>query len=806
MAALFSWSLLAILLLAIAWHRPARGWVFALSGLGVALFCLSPVGLLAKEIVIVIYVVVLLLFNIAPLRRALISNPLYRFYRNSMPEISQTEQEALDAGTTWFDAELFSGKPDWQQLLDFPVATLSAEEQAFIDGPVEEFCALLDDYRMDNRDKDLPPAAWDLIRQHGFFGMIIPKQYGGKGFSAYGHAAVIMKIATRSISAALTVMIPNSVGPGKLLLKYGTEAQKNHYLPRLAAAEEIPCFALTAPEAGSDAGALPDTGVVCMGEHEGRQVLGIRLNFDKRYITLGPIATVLGVAFKLRDPDHLLSDKENLGITLALIPAKTPGVEQGRRHDPMHMSFMNGPLRGKDVFVPMDWLIGGQQQAGNGWRMLMESLTDGRAISLPALSTAAAKVSLRLSSAYAQVRRQFKVPIGSFEGIEESLARIVGHTYGMDAARLVTLAALDQGHKPSVISAIMKYNSTEKARQVINDAIEIHGGAAVCLGPANPLGQLNSFPAVGVTVEGHNILTRNLITFGQGAIRCHPYLLAELKAAQDSDIERGKRAFDQAVIRHIGFSISNAVRSLLLGVSGAGFVRSSAPNAEARRAIRQLTRVSAAFAFVTDVLLLTFRGTIKRKERLSGRMADIISQLYLASTVLKHFRNREYPASDETLLRWNVEWALYKSQQSFDILLKNLPNRLVAAVLRILVFPLGMRYQPPSDLLDQSLARMVQLPGDVRDDLTSGMYYPSGDLDRLKILDDAFIALHDSSALEAHLGRAVRSRAVSGLTWKDQLDDALAKSIVTKEEHKKLVQADRMRRLAIQVDDFDDLT
>ncbi|MDX1454673.1 MAG: acyl-CoA dehydrogenase [Gammaproteobacteria bacterium] len=750
----------------------------------------------------------LVLFNVGPLRRVLLTGPLFSFYKSSMPEISQTEQEALEAGTTWWDAQLFTGMPKWEELMAFPQVSMSDEEREFLEGPVEEFCALLDDYEIDNRTKELPEAAWDLIREHDFFGMVIPKEYGGKGFSQYGHAAAIMKIATRSISAALTVMIPNSVGPGKLLLKYGTDEQKDHYLPRLAKAEEIPCFALTAPEAGSDAGALPDTGVVCKGEHEGREVLGIRLNFDKRYITLGPIATVLGLAFKLRDPDGLLGPREgksdNLGITLALVPAGTPGVEQGNRHDPMHFAFPNGPLRGKDVFIPMQWVIGGQEQIGNGWRMLMESLTDGRAISLPALSTASAKMSARLSGAYAQVRRQFKMPIGAFEGIEESLGRIGGHLYAMDAARLLTLSALDQGHKPSVISAIMKYNMTERSRQVINDAVEVHGGAGVCMGPANPLGQYYQFPAVGVTVEGHNILTRNLMTFGQGAIRCHPYLLEELQAAQNENADEAFAAFDNAMTSHIGFAVSNAVRSVLLGLSGSRLATAPDERPELRRYIKQLTRMSSAFAFATDVLLLTFRGEIKRRERISGRMADVISQLYLASATIKHYKDQGHRAEDLPFLHWVLDNALYDMQQSMDVMLKNLPNRFIAAGLRLLLFPLGRRFAPAHDRLDNGIARALQTSGEHRDSLTSGMYYPveSDRYERILLLDQAMAALQGVVPLEKKLRAGMKAGMVKGWTYDEQLEVAVKNEVITPAEAEALRTADALRVRAIQVDDF----
>src|SRR5579863_4868936 len=565
----FWWPVFILAALAVAAARPSRS--IGIIAVGILLIFFSALSAASggtKGLLWTLYGILALVLWLPFLRRRLISAPLLRFYRASMPELSATERDALEAGSVWWDGELFSGAPDWQTLLDFPAAKLSADEQIFLDGPTEQLCGMLDDHRICEVDKDLTPQTWRYLKEQGFFGMTIPKEYGGKGYSATGHASVVMKVATRSISAALTVMIPNSVGPGKLLLKYGTEEQKSFWLPRLARCEEIPCFALTGPEAGSDAGAIPDVGVVCKGEYGGKQdVLGIRLDFEKRYISMGPIATVLGVAFKLEDPEHLLGERTHLGITLALVPAKTPGVKTGTRHDQMHMAFMNGPLYGKDVFIPLELVIGGPPMAGKGWRMLMESLTDGRAISLPALSTATAKLATRVTSAYARVRRQFKLPISQFEGIREAIARLAGNTYAMDAARLTTLAALDQGHKPAVVSAIVKYNLTERSRQVMNDAMDVHGGAALSLGPKNPLGPFHSYPQMGITVEGHNILTRNLITFGQGAIRCHPYLLQELQAVGMEDSKESRLAFDAAFMGHLSFMAANKTRTLLHGLT-----------------------------------------------------------------------------------------------------------------------------------------------------------------------------------------------------------------------------------------------
>ncbi|HEY1773880.1 MAG TPA: acyl-CoA dehydrogenase [Gammaproteobacteria bacterium] len=795
------WPVFILAALGVAAARPTRFAGFVIFAVLLIVFSTSHVSGGMKALLWVLYGVAVVVLWFGPFRRLFISNRLLAFYRASMPELSSTEREALEAGTVWWDGELFSGAPHWQALLDLPPPKISAEEQAFLDGPVEQLCGMLDDHRICNVDKDLTPETWRFIKERGFFGMMISKQYGGMAFSNMGHAAVILKIASRSISAALTVMIPNSVGPGKLLLKYGTEAQKDHWLPRLARGEEIPCFALTGPEAGSDAGAIPDIGVVC---RDAKGTLGIRLNFEKRYISMGPIATVLGVAFKLEDPDHLLGEKTHLGITLALVPAKSEGVKTGTRHDQLHMAFMNGPLFGKDVFVPMDLVIGGPEMAGKGWRMLVESLTDGRAISLPALSTATAKLATRVTSAYARIRRQFKLPISQFEGIRESIARLVGNTYAMDGARLTTLAALDAGHKPAVISAIVKYNLTERSRQVMQDAMDVHGGAALAMGPRNPLGQFHSFPQLGTTVEGHNILTRNLITFGQGAIRCHPYLLKELQAAANPDKKAARREFDKVVMAHLAFAANNKARAFLHGLTGGAFIAAPTAPEALKGYYQQLTRMSAAFAFVTDVLLLTLRGELKRRERLSARMADIISQLYIASTALKHYHDQGNQPGDLPLVSWVCEDSLYRIQQSFDALFKNLPKRWIAFSLRLVVFPLGRSYKAPSDALEHQLAAAVLRPSAERDRLTAGMYLPPDMKERVRLLDEAFQRAVDTRGLREKLRAAAKDKTLQE-RGDAQIDEAVQKSVITAGEASALRGADALRREAIKVDDYPDL-
>lgn len=757
-----------------------RIWVLVLGLIVAGLVRFSAGPEWSEWLALALWGVPALLFSVAPLRRNLVSRPLLAFYRASMPELSATEREALDAGGTWFDAELFSGRPDFDVLLAQPAAGLSAAERAFLDGPTEALCALLDDHAITEELEDLPPEVWRFVKEQGFLGMVIPAAHGGLGFSQHGHAAVIMKIATKSISAALDVMIPNSVGPGKLLLKYGTEAQQRHWLPRLAKGEELPCFALTGLEAGSDAGAMTDVGTVCRRDG----VLGIALDFDKRYITLAPAATVLGLAFKLRDPDGLLPDAAGKpaerGITLALVPAATPGVVQGMRHKPLHMAFLNGPVRGKGVFVPLDAIIGGPACIGRGWRMLMECLTDGRAISLPALSTASAKVAVRAASAYARVRSQFRTPIARFEGVEEALARLGGNAYAMDAARLVTLAALDAGHRPSVISGIVKYNLTARAGECVHDAIAVHGGAGIMLGRANPVGGLLPFPAVGMTVEGHNILTRSMIVFGQGAIRGHACLRDELEAAGEADPRLALARFDAAVTRHIGLVVRNKMRAFLLALTGDRL--SAAPAGAAAgtaRHFRALSRMSAAFAYLTDVLLLLYRGELKRRERISARMADWLSQLYLASCALKRFHEQGAPAEDRALLDYAVADALHRAERAAFELLENLPL-VVGWSMRLVLFPLGRSYPAPSDALAHRASVALTAPGAARDRLVAGMYAPTPG-DRFAVLEDAFQRAVEVEPLEAK---------------------RRAKQPLSAAEQQQLATADAARRAALRVDEY----
>lgn len=747
------------------------------------------------------FIVTAVLLNVPAVRRWWISNRVLPLFRSALPPMSQTERDALEAGTVWWDGELFSGNPSWIKLLSVPAPKLSVEEQAFLDGPVEELCRMLNDWEITEELHDLPPQVWKFIKDKRFFGMIIPKKYGGLEFSALAHSTIVMKISSRSGTAAVTVMVPNSLGPAELLLHYGTDEQKDYYLPRLARGEDVPCFALTGPEAGSDASSIPDTGVVCRGEFAGKEIIGIRLNWDKRYITLGPVATVLGLAFKLYDPDHLLGDRNDVGITCALIPTNTPGVVIGNRHFPLNIPFQNGPNSGKDVFIPVDWIIGGSVRAGQGWRMLMESLAAGRSISLPALATGAGKLSCRATGAYARIRKQFKMPIGRFEGVEEVLARMAGYTYMMDAARVMTAGAVDLGEKPSVVSAIVKYNLTECMRKVVNDAMDVQGGSGICMGPRNLLGRIYESIPISITVEGANILTRSLITFGQGAIRCHPYLITEMQAAADTDPQQASVKFDDALFRHIGFTISNAATAFLLGISGARFVFVPVSGPE-ERYYKQLTRMSAAFALLADVAMLVLGGSLKRKEKISGRLADVLSQLYLASAVLKRFVSQGRPGSDLPMVQWVCQDALHKIQDALEGILRNLPNRPVAWLLRRLIFPLGKPYAAPRDALGHKVASVLLQPSAARDRLTAGLYMPTDIAEPLGRLDDALKKAVAAEVIEKKLREALGSGGYSGNDETPRVREGVNRDVITEEEAQLLYEAIAARKEVIKVDDF----
>ena len=784
---------------ALAYNRAsALAWTVALAA-GAAYLTWGTMTPLGTLVAIWIAIVVFALISVVkPVRRALMSGPIFGIYKKILPPVSQTEQEALDAGSVWWDGDLFSGKPDWKKMLGFPVPRLTADEQAFMVGPVQELCGMLDEWDITNNRMDLPPEAWKHIRDKGYLGIIIPKKYGGLEFSAFAHSEIVTKISTRSGSAAVTVMVPNSLGPAELLIHYGTEEQKNYYLPRLAKGLEIPCFALTNPDAGSDAGAIPDFGIVCKGMHEGKEVLGIRLTWEKRYITLAPVATILGLAFKLFDPDKILGGEEALGITLALVPTSHKGVNIGRRHMPLNAAFMNGPNWGKDVFIPMDWVIGGKEQVGNGWRMLVECLAAGRSISLPSMAMAAGKLGSRASGAYARVRAQFKTPIGKFEGVEEALARIGGYTYMMDATRRMTMAALDLGEKPSVIGAICKYHMTERMRLLLNDAMDIHGGKGIMLGPNNYLGRAYQTAPIAITVEGANILTRSLIIFGQGAIRCHPYVLKEIRAAAANDL----KAFDAAFWSHIAFTVSNAARSLWLGITGAKTV--SVPGgADTKRYLQMMTRFSSAFALLADVSMFVIGGNLKRKEMISGRLGDILSMLYMASATVKRFEDEGRQKDDIALLTWSVNDAFFKLQVAMDGVLANFPNRFVAWFMRRLVFPKGLTLNAPYDKWASRVAQLMITPGSARDRLTAGAYIPDDENDVIGRLEHAMHAVIKADPIEAKIRAAQKEGKLPQKSVTERRDAAVKQAIITLAEYEHLARTDKLRREVVMVDDFE---
>ena len=748
----------------------------------------------------IIFLVVALPLNISAFRQNVISRPLMKVYRGIMPEMSSTEKEAIEAGTTWWEADLFAGNPNWKKLHNYPVARLSADEQAFLDGPVEEVCRMVNQHQVSHQLADLPADVWQYLKDNGFFAMIIKKKYGGLEYSAYAQSRVLQKLAGLSSELASTVGVPNSLGPGELLQHYGTPEQQNHYLPRLAKGLEVPCFALTSPEAGSDAGSIPDFGIVCKGQWEGEEVLGMKLTWNKRYITLAPVATVLGLAFKLRDPEHLLGDKEELGITCALIPTDMEGVETGRRHFPLNCMFQNGPTHSNGVFVPLSFIIGGPKMAGQGWRMLVECLSVGRGITLPSNSAGGVKTAALATGAYARIRRQFKLPIGKLEGIEEPMARIGGNAYLMDAVTTLTTTGIDLGEKPSVISAIVKYHLTDRMQKCVIDAMDIHGGKGVCLGPNNYLGRGYQAAPIAITVEGANILTRSMIIYGQGAIRCHPYVLAEMESAFDTESGQGLANFDAAIFGHIGFATSNFIRSFWLGLTSSRF--SNAPYSDkTKRYYQQMNRFSANLALLSDLAMATLGGNLKRKERISARLGDLLSQLYLASATLKRYEDEGRQTDDLPLVQWAVEDALYKLQASLDDLLDNFPMGLGGA-LRVVMFPFGRPLKRPSDVLDHKVAKIMQTPCESRDRLGKGQFWTNSEHNAVGIQEQTLLDIIASEPLHDKVCKASGKRLP--FMWLDKVAaEGKALGVLSDDEVNLLERAEIGRMKSINVDDFD---
>ena len=734
------------------------------------------------------------------LRQKWITAPLLSWIKKVLPPISDTEREAMEAGEGWWDAQLLSGKPDWDQLLQMGPMSLTEAEQAFLDGPTEELCQMLDDWKISHKDHDLSPEIWEFIKKNRFFGIIIPEQFGGLGFSPSAHAQIVMKISTRSTSAGVTVMVPNSLGPGELLMAHGTDEQKNHYLPRLADGREIPCFGLTSPEAGSDAAAMIDNGVVCYQEVDGKRTLGMRVNWHKRYITLGPVATILGLAFKLYDPDKILGDEEELGITVALVPTDTPGVTIGQRHLPAMQAFQNGPNWGKDVFIPMEWIIGGQENIGHGWHMLMSALAAGRGISLPSLSTGGAKLAARTTGAYAHIREQFGIPIGKFEGVQRRLAEIASIAYVLDSAHQTTTRALDQGRKPAVISAIMKAHATNGLRQSVNDAMDIHAGKAIMDGPLNYLGNVYRAVPVAITVEGANILTRSLMIFGQGAIRCHPYLLQEMEAATNDDEKEGIAALDALLPKHALFQFKTFCRALFHGWTGGLFASSPKGVGDAAKYYRQINRYSAVLTLVTEISLMSLGGELKRKELISARLGDVLSDLYLLSATLKRFKDDGSPDGDRPLLEFAMRAGMHNIEVNLIEVFHNFPMRFVGQLMQFLTMPWGHSIRMASDRQARACAELIMEPSETRDRLTAGVYL-GNEGDGIDLVERAFASSWETQSIREKMKkggvRPLNSAAI---------DEALSKKLISDGEAEQIRVTAAAVDKAIQVDHFDKLT
>ena len=745
----------------------------------------------------------LAVLSVPEVRRSLVVEPAYRTIRRVLPKVSETEQQALEAGTIGFDAELFSGRPDWNRLRAVPPVVLTAEEQAFLDGPTEQLCRMIDDWQIRNREREIPEEIWSFVKEHGFLGMLISKEHGGLGFSAQAQSLVLGKISSRSPDVVTIVMVPNSLGPGELIEKYGTPEQKSHYLPRLARGEEIPCFALTGPTSGSDAAGMRDVGYVTRGMHEGREALGIRVTWEKRYITLGPRATLLGLAFRLFDPDNLLGKGEDIGITLAIIPASHPGVSIGRRHLPCGAAFPNGPTWGKDVFIPIDWIIGGQAMAGQGWRMLMECLSAGRSISLPSSSAAGIKTMLRFSTAYGRIRRQFGLPISRMEGLEEPLARLVENAYVVEAGRAVTAAMVSRGEKPAVLGALMKYQSTERMRRAVNDALDLHGGRGICDGPTNYLQSAYQMVPVAITVEGANILTRTLITFAQGALRSHPYLYREVQAAQDPDPKRGLKAFEPVFLDHISFSIANVFGAFFHNVTG-GVFGSAPPKAfGVENWYRQLWRASHNFALVSDLSVALLGGGLKTKQKITGRLADGLSELYLLACALKRFEDDGRLESDRPIVELAARNGLHRFQEAIAGAIDNFPVVWARMLMRVLVFPLGRRFRPAPDRLGKEAVKLVTVPGQVRERLTRYIFVSHDPRDPTGLLEVAFEKVVAAEEAEKKVERAIRAGQIRRFHGIDWIGDAVRAGFLTEAEGRLLREAETLTDRAIAVDHFD---
>jgi acyl-CoA dehydrogenase len=799
---MISWTIIIAAIWLTAFYR-VRPLIW-IPGFAILLYILSAFlgfSFLLSSIVWFVLVASSVFFLIEPLRRKYLTIPLIHWFHRQQPKLARVEQEVLDAGGLWFEKEFFTGMPDWKKLLSYPKPELTEEERDFLEHKVGALCELLDDWKMVHEDKDLSKAAWDFIKREKFLGLCIEKKYNGLAFSPLMHSAVVAKIASRSHSAAITVMVPNSLGPAEFIHCFGTEAQKNYYLPRLAIGEEIPCFALTGLGAGSDATSIVDNGIVCKGEFEGKEIIGIRLNWEKRYITLAPVATLIGLAFKLYDPDHLLGSKKNIGISLALIPATHPGVEIGARHYPLNLAFMNGPIRGKDVFIPLDWLIGGAETRGHGWKMMMECLSIGRGISLPALATATLQLSFRMTGAYAHIRQQFQRPIGEFEGVQEGLARIAGFAYIAESARIFTAQAVGLQVKPAVASAIIKYHLTEMARKGLAHAMDIHGGRGIQMGPKNYLGNVHDGMPTSITVEGANILTRNLIIFGQGALRCHPYLRDEIANADTTDPLKMKK-FEQLFLRHIGLSLRNFARSFWYGLTlglGARVPKTKKLNWH----FRQLTRLSAVFAFSSDLTLAIFGKKLKIRESISARLGDVMSHLYLSSAVLKHFYDEGEPDDQLIYVDWTSRYCFYQIYRVLQLVFENYPSPWFGRLILWFCFPFSKGYRYPQDSLSFQLADSMRQNLTLREVLTPICYIGKTERDPLAIIERAFLAQIEAEPILSKLRKTqLKKEAIEGLSIAEMAKNAYNEGVISVAEQNQLIALDELLRDAVAVDEF----
>ncbi|MGH1540211.1 MAG: acyl-CoA dehydrogenase [Arenicella sp.] len=742
--------------------------------------------------------------SIPSLRINLISKKIHLWFRKVLPEISETEQEAIDAGTVWWDGELFSGKPDWQKLLTLPKPGFTDEEQAFIDGPANELCRMVDNWDINHNTTVIPEKVEQFIKEKGFLGMIIPKEYGGLEFSGMAQTEIITKISATGGCVSNFINVPNSLGPGELLMKYGTEEQKKHYLPRLASGIDVPCFALTGALAGSDATSLPDTGIICKGTYKGKKVLGMKLNFKKRYITLAPVATLIGLAFRLQDPDHLIGDIDDYGITCALIPRETKGVNIGRRHKPIGDAFLNGPIEGDNVFVPLDYIIGGPEMAGKGWAMLVNCLSVGRCVTLPSVSNSMSKHLLMGTTAYAALRQQFGLPISKFEGVQKPLARMAGLAYIINAARLHTAQSLSHGEKPSVPSAIIKYHLTEMARQVSIDAMDIHGGKAIMTGPKNYVADSYSSVPIAITVEGANIMTRNLMIFGQGATRSHPYVLKEMQLANDEVTDDSTAAFDDVFFKHVGFSLTNGARAFVMGLTGSHFASSPTENSNSKlkRHYQELNRLSAAFALIADISMLTLQSKLKFKEMLSARLGDLLSNLYLASMVLKHYENSDCPEEEYPVIEWCMSYLMNRYQLAMQEILQNYPNRFLAFKMKATIFPLGAHFDAPSDELSQKLATLFTSNSETRQRLLTGCFSDNLSTNPIGQVNATFMHSLELAPLFKKIRLAIKAGEIEKALGAQQIELALTAKVITDDEAKQLSDFDDALMDIIHVDHF----